>query len=538
MKKIVRIFQQLKMFFTKQRIDRIEPYVFFILVLINASILLTPDYFCSLDGPSHIYNAGLVGELLWGDDTAVPQVYSISREPIPNWPSHILLLVFRSFVSPWMAEKLLLMLCCFILPYALRALLKTVGNFSLARSLLAFPFTYTAFITLGFYNFIIATILLILFIRSVHLVFFNRNWKTLIRCFIWLTLLYFSHPYIFAVGCSIAGIMTLIRAIILTTEHQFRQGIKLLGSMLLLVLPHLILFLLFLNEHMVTTGNPLYFSQETLWKEFLRGYTFTMYHLEPDYFYARWFIRIWIGLVSLAVLFRLIYWKRYKSFAITDAWLITAIIIIIAYFKLPDDLGGAMNSKRLCYLFIFCFVIWLLFQPIKRQIWIIVIPALLYFHIHLLKLRYNDMSNKEYAERVEELIKAGEQLAPNSITFPFSFYSGDWQWWWPHAINHLGVASNRAVVDNYEANSEWFPIKWAPETMFRLRGQDRHIQKVDDRIPKYFWVPAKKILYADYVLIWEEPKNAKDSASFDPIDSLIQQNYKLFYTSKHVRLYK
>jgi hypothetical protein len=142
-----------------------------------------------------------------------------------------------------------------------------------------------------------------------------------------------------------------------------------------------------------------------------------------------------------------------------------------------------------------------LFQPTKRQVWIIAIPTLLYFHIHLLKLRYDDMSDKEYAERVEELIKAGEQLAPNSITFPFSFYSGYWQWWWPHGINHLGAASNRAVVDNYEAKSEWFPINWTPETMFHLRGQDRHINKVDDRIPKYFWVPAKQILYADYVLI-------------------------------------
>jgi hypothetical protein len=526
--------KQLKTLLKEKRLNRAEPIVFFIVVLLNAAVIFSATYFRSLDGPSHIYNAGLISELISGDDTAVPKIYSINKEAIPNWTSHVVLVMLSNVFSPWMAEKLLLVLCCFFFPYAVRALLKSSSNISPAKALLVLPATYSNFVVLGFYNYLIALVVMIYFIRSAYLFYKSPAVKPALVSFALLTLLYFSHPYVFAVAMLVAALSTGFHLLLSIIQRDYLKGFKAVGIMLAIALPYVLMLWFFTKAHTNGQQPSVFIPVNELLHNLYHGYSFVMYQIAPQEVNTFWFVRVWLVLFAAALLVRIYYFRRTKEFLISDAWLLTAVIVGIAYFTLPDDMGGAMNTVRLRFLLTLCALIWIVLQPISRFVWIPAIAVLFYFHIKQLKHHYEGFTDKQYIKEVNELRKAGAQLPPNSITFTFNFSQDMWMF---HALNHAGIEGKRALVENYEADSKWFPVVWTPETMVRLAGQEKLIERVDWRNPGNYFVPAT-VLRADYVLIYEHPKNAADSAWYMPIDSVIQKNYTKIYSGTGTELYK
>jgi hypothetical protein len=527
------ILQRLRLLINSFPIQKGERFLFFILVFVNASVVFAATYLKTLDGPSHLYNAGLIAEIISGNDSAVNQLYQINTQSLSNWPSHLLLLFFRLFTSPWMAEKILIGLCCFLLPYAVRALLKTL-QISPAKALLALPFTYSNFTSLGFYNYIIAVVVLFVFIRSVYLLFEKPKLKQAIYCFLWLGLLYFSHPYVFVTGILVAGFSTLIHCITLVFKRQVQMSVITAAIMLFIVSGYVLMLYFFLQRHTGTLTAQNTISQEELTRHLLIGHTFTMYGLLEEEPNTNWFIRIWSVLLIAAVLIRILQYRNTGKHVLTDAWLLSAVVITVAYFILPDDLGGGMNTFRLRYLVTLCFVVWVLFQPVPRLVWIAAIPVLLFFHTAQQQIHYAVFRDKDFEKNVEELIAVGRQLPKNTITLPITFTYDMWQ---SHAVSYVGTEHSRAVVENGEATMGWFPVHWIPEAKVRLAGQEQTIQRIDDRTGYYF-SDSTHLIRADYVLVWNRPLTVADSSWFAPVDSLIKTTYHPIYSSEHVQLYQ
>ena len=428
--------KQLKTLLKEKRLNRAEPIVFFIVVLLNAAVIFSATYFRSLDGPSHIYNAGLISELISGDDTAVPKIYSINKEAIPNWTSHVVLVMLSNVFSPWMAEKLLLVLCCFFFPYAVRALLKSSSNISPAKALLVLPATYSNFVVLGFYNYLIALVVMIYFIRSAYLFYKSPAVKPALVSFALLTLLYFSHPYVFAVAMLVAALSTGFHLLLSIIQRDYLKGFKAVGIMLAIALPYVLMLWVFTKAHTNGQQPSVFIPVNELLHNLYHGYSFVMYQIAPQEVNTFWFVRVWLVLFAAALLVRIYYFRRTKEFLISDAWLLTAVIVGIAYFTLPDDMGGAMNTVRLRFLLTLCALIWIVLQPISRFVWIPAIAVLFYFHIKQLKHHYEGFTDKQYIKEVNELRKAGAQLPTNSITFTFNFSQDMWMF---HALNHAGI---------------------------------------------------------------------------------------------------
>src|SRR4051812_11197543 len=83
-----------------------EPVVFWLLAFLHLIPVWGYRYLPTQDGPSHLYNARVLNELLWGNPR-YEAYYEVRAEPIPNWTSHIALAALYSIAPPLVAEKIL-----------------------------------------------------------------------------------------------------------------------------------------------------------------------------------------------------------------------------------------------------------------------------------------------------------------------------------------------------------------------------------------------------------------------------------------------
>jgi len=115
-------------------------------------------YVPTQDGPSHLDNAQILKDL--GNAVAGYEAYfEIRADPIPNWTSHLLLAGLLYVVPPLSAEKFLVSL--YILGFAgsFRYFLGAFGERSRPISWLGLLFVYNRCFWMGFYNFCLSLVL-------------------------------------------------------------------------------------------------------------------------------------------------------------------------------------------------------------------------------------------------------------------------------------------------------------------------------------------------------------------------------------------
>ena len=144
------------------KFNLIEKYFFLLITGLNLIPILSRKFFPTLDGPAHLYNAQLIKSLLFDNYTLLGDFFIFNQEPIPNWTGHIILSFFNLFLPSFVAEKILLLSYMIGLPLSFRALIKTIAPSNRLFSYLIFPFTYSFVFFLGFYNFCIALVLILI----------------------------------------------------------------------------------------------------------------------------------------------------------------------------------------------------------------------------------------------------------------------------------------------------------------------------------------------------------------------------------------
>src|SRR5205823_5187367 len=117
-------------------------------------------YLPTVDGPSHLYNAWILKKLLTSNSGVIAQWYVINWRPHPNWISHAALALLMTIVPALIAEKLLVSGIVLLFEYAMW---RVAGPLAF----MTFPFAYSLFLQMGFYNFCIGVALCFIVI-SVH----------------------------------------------------------------------------------------------------------------------------------------------------------------------------------------------------------------------------------------------------------------------------------------------------------------------------------------------------------------------------------
>ena len=124
------------------------PRLYIAVAIVTVVPIWCVQYLPTGDGPSHVYNAWILHELLRGTHGPVAEWFRIDWRPHPNWIGHAAMALMMFVVEPVVAEKLFLTFVVLLFLYAMwRYAEGKVAAF------VAVPFAYNLMLQYGFYNF-------------------------------------------------------------------------------------------------------------------------------------------------------------------------------------------------------------------------------------------------------------------------------------------------------------------------------------------------------------------------------------------------
>ncbi len=515
----------------KNTLQKAEPYFFLLVCLLNAIPLFLHRFFPTMDGPAHLYNSTLIGDVLFGDNS-LQDYYIFRGRPVPNWIGHFLLSIFDIVLPAWLAEKALLLSYFIFLPLSFRKLVSQFGN--VWASYLIFPFTYSLLFFMGFYN--LSLSLIFLFVTIAYWVRHqdNLNTKKGLILFGLITAAFFSHVFIYAILLFTLFLFSLQSFLKQETREigaLVKKNLYLLAASAL----SLIFFFMFLGtSQLPSTDRQLPFYELVKWIEDVRPLIALDYDKERSFTRLIFYVAMTLSGMIIYQRFTKLDFKngftiqkitRSGFFLASDVFALIALLLLTLYIKVPDGAGAGMMSDRFCLLFYFFFITWIASQPLPKRILIPTTFIILFLSYKLIDF-YKDPV-KDMNTVAVELEKAGEHIEPYSTVLPIN-RSGHWLM--PHVSNYAGINTPIVLLENYEASLDWFPIGWNNEKMPRYMFGDLAGS------PCYWWKTdseGKKELI-DYVLIFGgQPFDENCQTEYDRI---ITTYYEPVYSSDSYKL--
>lgn len=509
-----------------QYIKRIEPFLFLVVSLYFASTLFDFAYYVTSDGSSHIYNADLIGDLLFNKQNVISTYYELNTIIVPNWMGHALLYLFDLFLPSNLAEKYFLG-CYFIgFLYSLRYMIKGFNENNGFYALFFLPFILNLFLYSGFYNFVISFVFLFIAIG-----YFKRHWNNLklkngMVLALILILLYLSHLLILAFGIALLFLLLIWFVLIDKTINtpKFKFFIKSASTLFLVALPVFILSFIYLSSH-GETRVLLYASSAELWAMIVEVKPF-MGHGALENIYSQFYFL----LLGILVLFGLIYRIRESSstfrFRFEDGFLVMAVILLLLFFTLPDSDGkGAVISARILYLFLLMLVFRIALIKLPHAIMVIFVLLIAINTNSHQKLRLQGQSYLN--DCALDIEKAGKFVDQESTILPISCTP---HWMSQNLFNYLAPDKSVTFLMNYEASQPFFPVCWKAHVpiqyAFSIRAENScktHLSLLEH----FAQLP-------DYLFFFGEDYSA---VSCWP-NSFGESHFDLIYESSYCRLYE
>ncbi len=502
-----------------------------------------------MDGPAHLYNARVIKEMLLADHEKLDSFYRLNGFPVPNWTGHFLLSAFLLFLPAYLAEKGLLLIYLVGLPLSFRTFIQTVSPDRPAFSYFIFPFTFSFLFTLGFYNFSLGLILFFTTLSYWNKVKHRRpEYQRMFTLFLFFTVTYFTHIFILAALLILIGL-----DIILPATHRWirkKEGSKALfektlDKTRLFLLPSLPLIVLSLFYTLnMPGGDPSFMDTRTLIEDLSRMKGVISYQEGIEEPYTRTLFYLFCALTLFGIFKRigmmdfpsLIKGKgiteRDLNIRSSDLWLFSALLFLGFYFILPESTGsaGAIVQRVRLFFFLLLIVWFAASKGFPKWLKVASVALLLYCHFNLLSFYRTVAGNLN--EVALDCQAVAEQLPADSIVLPLH-YSGHWLT--GHFPNYVGVDKPMVILENYEAATGYFPLKWNKKGIPDIRLGTY----ASSDLPCKHWMTNEKNaeLQAGHVLVFGKKLKKKEGTCHDRIRSILDQEYKETLNNDHCTLY-
>ncbi|MNJ88816.1 hypothetical protein D3C87_63730 [compost metagenome] len=462
------------------KLSKYEKILFFLVILLNLIPVLNHRFFPTLDGPAHLYNATLINHMLFNSD--FDAFLQFNPEAVPNWTGHLLLCFFKGFLPGYLAEKFLFIAYFVGLAYAFRNLIKSFNPGYMGLSYLIFPLTYNFLFSLGFYNFSLGLIglLLILAFWVKNQEIIARSPKKMILFGILLLLTYFSHILMFSaalLAVSCYTFCTFLKQYIQTRKFK-ETFLSHLKKTLILVtcslVPLILMMVYFVNRagadnqsfipgkellKMLVYIKPIICYQEEIEKEFTRKLAYILFALIIAGIYYRIKNRKTADVIS----------GERGLLRLTDSWLLITGIMILLLFKIADASGMvSIISIRFALLAFLFLLIWI--ASLKPAKWFIFVCSVLLLVVQFKRVRYFDEMTEIHSQIAVKCKQAEKFIEPGSVVGTVNLTNN---WLLNHFSNYLGIDKPMIILENYEANMDYFPLKWNIEKVpnMQIAGQ-------------------------------------------------------------------
>lgn len=499
-------------------------------------------YFPTQDGASHIYNSYVVKEYHKHENYRLREVYELNATVFPNWTSHALLLVLLYVFPPLVCEKIVLTLCIGLLPLSLFYFINGIAKRNMVFGLLGFMYAYNYLLHMGFYNFVLSMSLFFFALGYWWRVKDKLRLLNIVVIYLLLLVTYLTHYHSYALlVMSLTFFPFFLWAYKALQEiwghketsqplmQRLKDGMETLKPTLTflgaLVPAYFILFSYYFYLSNTHGGDG-----EHKGFEWLNEYFFGMKSLvsfRDDHvligrvllvFFAIAIVLTVINRIRESYQFRASEeWKetgeRLWTRAVTqmDGFLIMSVLITAMFFIAPWSgySGGWINDRF--HLYIFLILIPFFVVNVHRHINYVIagiIIALSLWHlgynVHTYTLLNRDIANAISLEGMDEkdtilTSEPGEWGGfSDSLGFEPKYVEP-----FGHLECLLAVHKGIAYLDNYEANTDHFPL--------------RYKEKAEDE------------LLADYAIIWR--------TEYGDVAGL-EEEYDLIDSSDYNRLYR
>ena len=532
--------------------------LFAALVIIHLVPLWGFKYFPSQDGPSHLYNASVLRDYQRPDFSSFREYYLLNTSVAPNWFGHLVLAGLMYVVPILTAEKLFLSGYVVLLPLAIRYALRAIRPEAGFLAVLAFPFIFNYVFHLGYYNFSYSLVVFF-FLVGYWLEHRERSGPRELATLVALALaLYFCH----LVSLVMAGLAISLLALWLTLldlATQLRQRrvdrVALWSAVrsralvpLVAFLPPAVLALAFLVRQGTARSAP------PPTRVLLNG----LLHLDSLVAYdedrAIWLSTALVGLFVVVLLYCLGAKAVGRRLDRWDGLLAVVAAFGVVYFLAPASMSGGMDISPRLRLFPFlALLLWFGAQayPLVVRRGIQAIAVL----IALAMLALNAMRYGEINDYLDEYVSASSLVEPNAtlLGLCFSHYANEPDGRplahkvapFAHASSYISAERRSLELDNYEAQTSYFPLMFRP----RLNpGLHIAVSKPTFGCPHqgpprvdFLTYPERTGGRVDYVLLWGARDELLGSAEAKDILRQLEAGYELIYTSPQrglVQLYR
>jgi hypothetical protein len=464
------------------RAAAINPRALKLLFLALALVHLLPiwrvAHVPTADGPAHVYNAMVMRELLAGTPEFA-RVYEIDWRPHPNWLGHLLLIAAMAVVPPVIAEKIVVSAIVLTFIGSLWAISGILDARNRVYAILALPLTFHMLLQLGFYNFSLATALM-LFTLAAR----SRLARTLL-----LFLTYFAHPIPTAVALLFLGIRWLFES------RNWRD--------LLPAIPVTFLFAWFAMTPGPRSG--VWTWQGTmLWEPLARVMVLFTLDLRQLTF------GLAIG-IAYAVLIAVTFFVETRSKR--DAFLAITALAVALYLAAPIGMSGDLVMKARFLLFPYLVALpWLTPKLARTPL------AVLFALVAIANVFFIRDGWKRHDKQIARALAPMRAAMPLETFVPVVFDRSSP----PAPIGVIGHASMYGAIEhrlidlgNYEAATGYFPVAFkTPVDVFALESK-----------------PGEHEPQATFVYTWKMPPGT-------PLEAKLNARYALVADEGDARLYR
>lgn len=513
-----------------------EPYIFYLFILIHLLPVFLIQLFPTVDGPAHLYNARVIVELLTNDTSPLKDYYIFNSSIVPNWTGHFFLSLLLLFFSGAVAEKIFLAAFIVFMPLSFRYIFKVTNAKEVYLSYFVFPFIYSFLFFYGFYNFLVGLVFLF-FAIALWLKYSRKGWTyaRVLGLSALAVILYFSHLFVLLVFLLFTGIYVIVswrylsKNKVATSSKEKSPGSLLLP--LLMLLPACIL----VAVNLISSPIMLKGEQES--------YTFAeimkmLYQIQPakginygkEDIFTKWVFFVFV-LLCLYQLFVFIKFPKNKSVK-KETWLwgILTALILLLLFILPAHTGsiGFITSRLLLMFFLF-FVLYL--STLKTPLWLSLVAFIVVSYVNISLLRVYVKSTQEVHATVQSVIKASEKMKPHTTVLSVN---DNEYWLLAHFSNYLGIDKPLVILNNYEADLNYFPLRWHNDRIPQL-----HLGNPDYTVEHIPYGKKKTARPIDYVFVMG-PQNALTGEKEKEIKPMLEKYYELKYknTEQNISLYR
>jgi len=520
-----------------KKINKVEPLIFLLILLINVAPVFSVKYFITLDGGSHNNNVAIISSLLTDTSSISSSVYSINSELVPNWSGHFLLLILSYSFKYFIAEKILISIILILMPIFFRKIISQIAPQNILFSYFFFPFTHYGLLYLGFYNFTIGVLFLTILIS-----FWLKNHENrgayfyMILCFLFFAI-YFSHLFIFIVSVLFIAVHTLATSNY-KEEGSFKNILKRGLPILICALPFLYLTAsYFLNRPAKQQADIQYLGANKIIQMIINGDAFSLDGYKEKA-YSALFVLLLTFLFFLTAIQNCVSInhqenRKQKVLAFLKSpghlFLLMCLLMFVLAFVMPNDDGyGGYITIRFIYLGFFFLLLFASFQKqpdIKTRL--LLLSVLTFSYTNLIEIKKEGISERNLERR--KLEPAFDKISPNAVVLHFNL-TGRTRWDTGHLVENIGAEKRALVLSNYEATKGYFPVVWNcnKNTHFKAGGYTiapGNCQKLK----------IKETKDIDFVLVYGDKTRCIE---YDEIVNRISEDYHIVYQSSSVNLFK